>query len=73
MIIKRHKEVICDICGKRIDSNRFNVLPRCVRIKKLVVKKDEELSLDRNIDLCWGCYSRLIKEVKANVYTQNEV
>lgn len=74
MIIKRHKEVRCDICNSNIGGD-FSLARdrRVIRIKCYNVECDGRLGANEKIDLCWSCYSALVREVKANVHTQIEV
>ena len=74
MVIKRHKEIRCDICNSNIGRDfLLSRDKRVVRIKCYNVECDGKLEINKNIDLCWSCYSDLMREVKANVPTQIEV
>lgn len=74
MVVKKHKEIRCDICNSNIGRD-FLLLRgnRIVRIKCYNVGLDGKLEINKKIDLCWHCYSTLMKEVKANVPTQIKV
>lgn len=68
MVVKRHKEIHCDICGKNIGKNTLVPfgMRRVVRIKNYVVNVGGRLEPNSKIDLCWSCYERLIREIKGN-------
>lgn len=74
MIIKRHKEIRCDICNSNIERDfLLERDKRVIRIKCYNVECGGRLEVNKKIDLCWSCYSALMREVQANVPTQIEV
>lgn len=74
MIIKRHKEIRCDICNSNIGRDFLLTRDkRVIRFKCCNVECNGRLEVNKKIDLCWSCYSALIREVQANVPTQVEI
>lgn len=74
MIIKKHKEIRCDICNSNIGRDFLSKRnKRVVRIKCYSVECDGRLEVNKKIDVCWSCYNVLMREVEANVPTQIEI
>lgn len=74
MIIKRHKEVYCDICGKDIGRNYKEPfgMRSVVRVKEYLVNTRGELGFIKKVDLCRSCYNELVSEINARRKVQSE-
>lgn len=67
MIVSKHKEVYCDVCGKNIGMNYMIPfgMRRIVRIKSYFIGAGGKLKFDGKMDVCWSCYSGLVSGINA--------